>query len=207
MQGGYEISPQRTVRGSGNFIPCRRRTFKQILGLPGGQSQNLKGRSRANRRKARFRRMAPRRPHQIRNIFPGSPEKDVISMERGPGFQGAGWKGSRGLPCAPGRSPRAAAFEVQGVSRESRSLLCDAHCWAPRDIACALRMCGTFVYYGITSHSMSMCMLAHENVDGALHCLHACVCMAYVYVRVLAWCTVHCVYDCTNSCMFVRLYA
>jgi hypothetical protein len=35
-------------------------------------------------------------------------------------------------------------------------------------------MCGTSVYYCITSHSMSMCKLAHENVDGALRCLHAC---------------------------------
>ena len=42
-------------------------------------------------------------------------------------------------------------------------------------------------------------MLAHENVDGALHCLPACVCMVYVYVRVLAWYNVHCAYGCTPT--------
>ena len=90
--------------------------------------------------------------------------------------------------------PQGGAQEQQQECREFGgrksfwSLLCDGHCWAPRDmwLACALRMCGTFVYYGITGHSMSMCMLAHENMDGALHRLHACVCMAYVYVRELA---------------------
>ena len=77
--------------------------------------------------------------------------------------------------------PQGGAQEQQLMDcRKTRSLLCYAYCWAPRDTACALCMCGTSVYYGITSHLMSMCMLAHENVDGALHCLHACVCMAYV---------------------------
>jgi len=33
----------------------------------------------------------------------------------GAGFQGAGWEGSGGLPCAPGRSPSAAVLGVQGV--------------------------------------------------------------------------------------------
>ena len=76
-------------------------------------------------------------------------------------------------------------------------------------------MCGTSVcvglpyvwYYGITGHSMNICMLAHDNMDGALHCLHACVCMAYVYVCVLAWCDVHCAYTaahvCVCDCMYV----
>jgi len=63
-------------------------------------------------------------------------------------------------------------------------------------------VCGTSVYYGITGNSVSMCILAYENMDGALHRLHACVCMAYVYVRVRAWC----IHGCTYSCMCVRLY-
>ena len=69
-------------------------------------------------------------------------------------------------------------------------------------------MCGTTASLG-TGHTMSMCILAHDGVHWLQHGwrpLPACVCMAYVYVRVLAWCTVHCAYGCTNSCMCVRLY-
>jgi len=125
-------------------------------------------------------------PALIYYYVPNCLEIYVISMERSPGFQGWGGDAVEASPSAPGRSSRAAAGS--GRKKSSRSLLCDAHFWAPRDmwLACALRMCGTFVYYGITGHSMSMCMLAHENMDGALHRLHACVCMAYVYVRELA---------------------
>ena len=44
-------------------------------------------------------------------------------------------------------------------------------------------------------------MLAHDNMNGALHWLHACA--WHMYVRVLAWCNVHCAYGCTNLCMYV----
>jgi hypothetical protein len=64
-------------------------------------------------------------------------------------------------------------------SRNSRTLLCDAHCWALKRhmwLARAhLRVCGTSVYYRITGHSTSMCMLAHDTMDGAQVPLTACV--------------------------------
>jgi hypothetical protein len=56
------------------------------------------------------------------------------------------------------------------------------------------RMCGTTASLG-TGHTMSMCILAHDGVHWLQHGwrpLPACVCMAYVYVRVLAWYNVHC---------------
>jgi len=72
---------------------------KQILGLPGGQSQNLKGRFRATRRKGRFRRnLAPGRPHKIKIVFQGCPEKNVIPMKRGPGLQCSGWEETQRRP-------------------------------------------------------------------------------------------------------------
>ena len=181
------------------------------------------GRFRANQTTARFLRDACINLNYISRLPGGNvidrggpriPGGGVERQRRLPLCPRWGRKGSGGLPCAPGRSPREAASGVQGGagrSRKSRSLLCDAHCWAPRDVACALRMCGTSVYYDTTSHSMSINMLAHEIVDGALHCLHAGVSMAHVYVRVLAWCNVHCAYSCANSCVCaivcVRLYA
>ena len=59
-------------------------------------------------------------------------------------------------------------------------------------------------YYGITGHSMSMCMLAHDNMDGALHCLHACAwLMCTCECLHGAMCTVHTAAQ-THVC--VRLY-
>jgi hypothetical protein len=89
-------------------------------------------------------------PALIYYYVPNCLEIYVISMERSPGFQGWGGDAVEASPSAPGRSSRAAAGS--GRKKSSRSLLCDAHFWAPRDmwLACALRMCGTFVYYGIT---------------------------------------------------------
>ena len=73
-----------------NFIPCGRRAFKA----------NLKGRFHPNRRRDFALIITSRLP-----------EENVILMERCPGFRGLGWgrRRSGGLPCAPGRSPRAAA--------------------------------------------------------------------------------------------------
>jgi len=90
---------------------------KQILGLPGGQSQNLKGRFRATRRKARFRRdLAPGRPHKIIIVFPGCPEENVIPIGERPEILmfGVGGEMQRRPPLVPrGRLPRTA--RTQGV--------------------------------------------------------------------------------------------
>jgi len=58
-------------------------------------------------------------------------------------------------------------------------------------------------YYGITGHSMSICMLAHDNM--MVPCMRVHV--HGICVRASA-CMVQCAraYGCTNSCMCVRLY-
>jgi hypothetical protein len=115
-------------------------------------------------------------PALIKIVFPGCPEENVIDGE-GPGIPGCRMERQRAPPLCPHglqcqsilscSHARGGAQEQQLLeckdksSSKSRSLLCDAHCWAPRDIACALRMCWASVYYGISSHSLSMCTLAH----------------------------------------------
>jgi hypothetical protein len=67
-------------------------------------------------------------------------------------------------------------------------------------------MYGTSVYYGITGHSMSICVLAHENMDGALHCLHGiCVRARACMVRCVC---LHCAYTAANThvCEFAIVY-
>ena len=100
--------------------------------------------------------------------------------------------------------------------RKGRSLLFGAHCWAPERGCMRLAYVWDFCmvwcgglpyvwYYGITGHSMSTCMLVHDNMDG-VHCLYACA--WHICVRASA-CMVQCAL-CVRlhklTCMCVRLY-
>ena len=105
-------------------------------------------------------------------------------LERGPGLQCLGWGRRRSgglLSCLRG------GFQEQqgGEGGKRRAGPCSLVLIAGHLCGCMRLACVGHLYvwcvghpyvwyYNITGHSMSMCMLAHEYMDGALHCLHAC---------------------------------
>ena len=97
---------------------------------------------------------------------------------------GVGEETQRRPPLVPkGRIPRAArsgGSRVAGRAGPCSLVLIAGHLCGCMRLACVGHLYVWCVghpyvwYYNITGHSMSMCMLAHEYMDGALHCLHAC---------------------------------